>query len=253
MDQDLKGSIVDWMNGRVEAVGFASLDRFDGTPKSHHPSRICKDAETVIVFGKTVPKGVLNSPEYGLHLLHRSYHTVYPFLDELGMDLANWIEAQGYMAVQVPSYAPLVYHGAEPWGILSLKHAAVAAGLGSFGRSEVVLHPTYGSLLRLGAVVTNAKMPADPLITKHPCPSKCRSCQEACPPGAFQNESFQKQTCLAYTIRHGIYPLALRDEAGRKHMEMIINTAGYNYWLKCNECLKVCPKNRMKKSKTKTD
>lgn len=89
-------------------------------------------------------------------------------LDELGMDLANWIEAQGYMAVQVSSYSPLVYRGAEPWGILSLKHAAVAAGLGSVGRSEAVLHPTYGSLLRVGAVVTNAKMLADPLLTKHP-------------------------------------------------------------------------------------
>ncbi len=252
MDEALRSSIVGWLNGRVDAVGFAPIDRFDEAPQGHHPSSICKDAETVIVFGKTVPRGVLNSPDYGLYLLHRSYHTIYPYLDELGLDLANWIEARGYLAVQIPSYAPLVYHGLEPWGILSLKHAAVAAGVGSFGHSDVVYHPVYGSLLRLGAVVTNAKMPASALVQEHPCPSKCRACQEACPAGAFQNGSFQKLTCMAYTIRHGIYPLALRDEVGRKNIETIINTAGYNYWLKCHECLKVCPKNQIKNRRANT-
>lgn len=56
MDKVLKRSIVNWINGRVEAVGFAPADRFDEAPEGHHPSSICKDAKTVIVFGKTVPK-----------------------------------------------------------------------------------------------------------------------------------------------------------------------------------------------------
>ena len=28
-----------------------------------------------------------------------------------------------------------------------------------------------------------------------------------------------------------------------KNIQTIINTAGYNYWLKCDECLKVCQTN----------
>ena len=47
-------------------------------------------------------------------------------------------------------------------------------------------------------------------------------------------------------IKHATYPLALKDEIGRKHIERIINTAGYNYWLACDECLKVCPLNKNK-------
>jgi len=51
---------------------------------------------------------------------------------------------------------------------------------------------------------------------------------------------------MSYTIRHAIYPLALRDEAGQRNIETVINTAGYNYWLKCDECIKACPNERPK-------
>ena len=37
--------------------------------------------------------------------------------------------------------------------------------------------------------------------------------------------------------------LALKDEQVLKHIERVINTAGNDYWLACDECLKVCPIN----------
>jgi epoxyqueuosine reductase len=239
-------SIIDHLGKRVSAIGFASVDRFVDAPEKHHPNNACKAAQTVIVFGITVPQGMLRSPDYNLYFLHRTYHTVYAYLDELGLDLCNFIEAQGsYLAVPIPSFAPLVYHGLEPWGIISLKHAAVQAGLGAFGRSGLLYHPEYGSLLRLGAVVTSMKLPADPLIESDPCPHKCNSCHEACPCGAFDADGrFNKLTCLGYIAKHAIYPIALKDELGLKNIERVINTAGYNYWLECDECLRVCPINR---------
>ncbi|MFH1953643.1 MAG: 4Fe-4S double cluster binding domain-containing protein [Pseudomonadota bacterium] len=244
MDETLKTKIFSWLEGRVDAAGFAPVERFHEAPAGHHPTLVCKDAATVIVFGRRVPKGVLNSPEYGLYLLHRSYHTLYPYLDEVAMDLANRVEAQGYLAVQVPSFAPVVYHGEVPWGLLSLKHAAVFAGLGALGRNGLFFHTEHGSLLRLAAVITNAKIPGDPVIDAS-CPRECNACQEACPAGAFQNGVFNKAVCLAYSIRHAIYPLALRDARGRKNIETIFNTAGYNAWIRCHDCQKACPNNQM--------
>jgi len=244
LDEVLKSEVSGWLKGRADVLGFAPVERFHEAPAGHHPSAICKDAATVIVFGRRVPKGVLNSPEYGLYLLHRSYHTLYPYLDELAMDLANRLEDNGFLAVQVPSYAPVVYHGQEPWGILSLKHAAVLSGLGAFGLNGLFFHPKYGSLLRLAAVITNAKMPGDPVIAETGCPSECRVCHEACPAGAFEDGIFNKNICMAHSIRHAIYPLALKDERGRRNIETIFNTAGYNAWMKCHECQKACPNNR---------
>jgi epoxyqueuosine reductase len=248
MGNDLKEAIIELLGKKVDAIGFAPVDRFTDAPDKHHPSSICKDAQTVIVFGKVMPKGMLKSPDYNLFFLQRCYHTVYDDLNGSGLDLARWIESQGdYLAVPIPTFAPLVFHGPEPWGILSLKHAAVKAGLGAFGRSGQMYHPEYGSLLRLGAVVTSAQLPGDPTIDGDPCPPGCEACSNACLANAFQDGSFQKLLCLAHTIKHAIYPIALRSEEGRKQIQMVINTAGYNYWIDCDVCLKVCPLNQKKK------
>jgi epoxyqueuosine reductase len=246
---DLKNAILDWADGKVDAIGFAPVDRFADAPEGHHPSRICKDARTVIVFGNAVPRGMLHSPDYSLYMLHRTYHSVYERLNELGLMLSNWIEAQGdCLAVPIPSFAPLVYQGLEPWGVLSLKHAAVKAGLGAFGRNGLMHNPRYGTLLRPGAVVTSAALPGDPIIDQDPCPEKCDACFKACPSGALDKSGpFKKMDCLAYLVKHAIYPLALKTEAGLRNIERVVNTAGYNYWLTCNECLRVCPSNHLKK------
>jgi epoxyqueuosine reductase len=251
MNEQLKSNIKEYMAPFVTEIGFAPVDRFTQSPDKHHPSRICKDAETVIVFGIVVPRGMLHSPDYRLYFLHRTYHSVYMHLDELALKLCNFIESQeNYLAVPIPTFAPLVYEEFMPWGVLSLKHAAVNAGLGAFGKSGLMYHPKHGSLLRLGAVVTSASLPVDPMIEKDPCPKKCKACQEVCPSGAFDSDgNFKKDVCLAYSTKHAIYPIALRDEKGLKHIERIINTAGYNYWLTCNECLRVCPLNRISSKK----
>jgi epoxyqueuosine reductase QueG len=135
----------------------------------------------------------------------------------------------------------------EPWGLLSLKHACVRASLGAFGKNGLLHNPKYGTLLRPGAVVTNVEIPGDPMIEDDPCPEKCDACFKACPSGALQTDgSFKKMDCLGYLVKHAIYPLALKTEKGLQQIERVINTAGYNYWLTCNECLRVCPSNLRK-------
>ncbi|MFW6335174.1 MAG: 4Fe-4S double cluster binding domain-containing protein [Desulfosalsimonas sp.] len=245
MEESLKADIKNFMTVRVPAAGFSSADSFSRAPENHRPERICKEAQTVIVFGIPIPRGVLFSPDYALYGMHRTYHTVYRQLDQTAVELCNFIESSGpYHAMPVPSYAPMVFHGAEPWGILSLKHAAVNAGLGAFGKSGQVYHPEYGSLLRLGAVVTSASIQGDPVIEKHPCPEGCRACIKNCPAGAFdESGAFNKMVCLPYSVKHAIYPLALKGTDALKHLERVVNTAGHDYWLACGECLRLCPKN----------
>lgn len=247
MDAALKKALIHRLETNVTLVGFAPVDRFDDAPEKHHPADLCKEARTVVVFAVTVPNGVFSSPAYGFHAMHRSYHTIYRRLDELSVDVCNFIESQGtsYRAVPVPSYAPMVFEGMEPWGIVSLKHAAVRAGLGAFGRSGQVFHPSYGSRLRFGAVVTSAELPGDPMMDADPCPPECSACMKACPAKAFDDRGgFKKLVCLGHTIKHAIYPIAFKDEAGLRNIERVINTAGYDYWIACNTCIRACPNNR---------
>lgn len=247
MRKNLKKAIGDFLQPQVTAWGVASVDGFADAPEEHRPARICRNAATVIVFGLSVPRGMLYSPDYSLYALHRTYHSAYMKVDEVALALCNYIEARGkYLAVPIPSYAPMTFHQFEPWGILSLKHAAVLAGLGSFGRSGQVYHPQYGSLIRLSAVITDAVVDADPIQTTDPCPPNCKACVKVCPSKAFDSEGkFNKMNCLGYAIKHAIYPLALGSEEGLRKIERVINTAGHNYWIDCNECLKVCPLNKI--------
>ena len=246
---NFKQEVIRHMGSRVTVMGFAPVERFGDAPEKHHPEDVCKGARTVVVFGITIPRGVVTSPSYNLHTLHRSYHTLYRHLDDLSLDLCSFIESKSDgRAVPVPSYAPMVFHGIEPWGIISLKHAAVRAGLGSFGRSGQMYHPLYGALLRLGAVVTSEEMPGDPVREEDPCPKGCTTCMKACPAGALDGSgNFRKLICMGHTIKHAIYPLALKDEKGMQNIERVINTAGYEYWIACNECLRLCPNNRKKR------
>lgn len=246
MDGSLKAAVKDYLNEKATVVGFAPLDRFEDAPDAHHPRNLCKDAHTVIVFGITMPRGVADAPSCNLHFLHRSYHTLYRRLDQLAVYLCNFVENQGtYRATPIPSYAPMIFHEMEPWGVLSLKHAAVKAGLGAFGRSGQVYHPQLGGFLRLSAVVTSAELEGDTMNESDPCPPKCRACMQVCPSKAFDEDGqFNKMVCLPYSVKHAIYPLALKDEIGLKNIERVINTAGHDYWLACMECIKACPLNR---------
>lgn len=240
----LKDTLSGWLSGRVDAHGYAPVERFGEAPEDHHPGAICKDASTVIVYAKAIPRAVLTSPSYDLHLLQRTYHTAYQLLDQIGLELANLIESEGYSAVGLPAYAPMIFHGLEPWGLISLKHAAHLAGLGSFGRNEIIHNPKFGSMLRFAGVITNAPLPGDAILEEEACPPKCNACIEACPCGALESGSFRKIVCMGYSIKHGLYRPLLSDDYGLQNIEMIINTSGYNYWIACDECTKVCPNNR---------
>ncbi len=98
-------------------------------------------------------------------------------------------------------------------------------------------------------MVTNAELPGDPILEEDPCPENCDACFKVCPSGALDRDGpFRKMDCLGHLVKHAIYPLALKTEKGIKQIERVINTAGYNYWLTCNECLRGCPSNRPGKS-----
>jgi hypothetical protein len=112
---EIKQEIKRWIEERVETVGFAPVARFGEAPEEHHPERMLRGAKTVIAYGRLIPRGVMCSPGYGKYFLHRSYHSVYPYLDELGYSLSNYLERKtGKLAVQAPSYLPMVFHGMEP-------------------------------------------------------------------------------------------------------------------------------------------
>lgn len=93
------------------------------------------------------------------------------------------------------------YLYASTW---SERHAAYAAGLGTFGLSDGLITPR-GKAMRTGSVVANIKIDPTPRpYTDHHAyclfyaKGTCSKCMERCPIGAITEEGHDKRTCRLY-------------------------------------------------------
>ncbi|MGF6376902.1 epoxyqueuosine reductase QueG [Clostridiales Family XIII bacterium PM5-7] len=108
----------------------------------------------------------------------------------------------------------------EGRGILSLKHAAVQAGLGIMGRSTIFINRDYGNMVYLGAILINEKLESDPLVEDFACPSGCNICRDNCPNHAISDVGVNQKLCRECSFFH----------AGR----------GWDLY-NCNVCRRLCP------------
>lgn len=71
---------------------------------------------------------------------------------------------------------------------ISFRHAAVAAGLATFGANNLALHPAFGPRVRYNVVVTDCELDEyDAPLSEPVClyDRGCRVCQATCPHGIF--------------------------------------------------------------------
>jgi len=90
---------------------------------------------------------------------------------------------------------------------LNLKQQAVAAGLGSWGKSTMLLHPRFGPWLRLMSVrvvgsILSATGPGKDNHSENPLCRDCTACIDACPLGILEPYYLRdSNSCLAHTSR----------------------------------------------------
>lgn len=171
-------------NEGADLVGVASIKRFSNAPLGHKPQDILPKAKSVIVLAMQYLNGSIEPAKIG--------STIYPYqasghiwlnhqLTTLAYKVARFLERKGFLATPIPANWPRYWE--EPKGIiadLSHKHAAVAAGLGEFGWSGLVLTPQFGPRQRFISIITNAPIEEDPIYNEKIC-TKCFKCVEVCP------------------------------------------------------------------------
>ena len=176
----------------MDMCGVASIDRFAGSPKGRHPQETLPGCKSVVVVGVGLLDGIVQANfrtfEDGREDLKGLYGTYgYAMLPNFELTYACYAVAK-VIERQLGEVATPCSTGPMTNGIqISIRHAAVAAGLGEFGWMGIVLSPEFGPRNRFGVVLTTAEIEPDPMIdTGTLCdPTKCTICTDCCPTKAI--------------------------------------------------------------------
>ncbi len=205
----------------ADLCGIAGIERFETAPSGFHPCDIYKDCKSVIVFAKRIPRG-LASVNPRIIYNNMTDKTLFE-LDRLSYMGSIKVENLGGNAVPIPSDAPYDYWDSESLegrGVLSMRHAAVLAGIGSMGKNTLVINRQYGNMINIGAILTDLELRSDPLVPEI-CIPNCRLCLDNCPPQALDGQTVNQKLCRQYTNTS--------------------NSRGFSV-CNCNRCRMVCPR-----------
>jgi len=208
------------LNLGADLCGIANIDRFADTPDGFHPLDIYKECKSVIVFAKRLPKGLayVNPRIVYNHANNLSKNEV----DRITYEASILIEQLDCVVVPLPCDGPYEYwekDNLKGKGLLSMRHAAVRAGLGSLGKNTLLINKLYGNFLTLGAVLTDLDLKSDPL-SEELCIENCRLCLDNCPVKALDGKIAIQRLCRPHAYA--------------------TNDRGFEV-VNCNKCRTVCP------------
>ncbi|MDG1407917.1 MAG: reductive dehalogenase domain-containing protein [Octadecabacter sp.] len=176
----------------------------------------------VIVMGHEMDKGLVDT--YPSALAGAATGREYSHEAAIVMQLAAYIRNLGYQAIASMNDTALVV----PY--------AIKAGLGEYGRNQMVLTPQFGPRVRFSKIFTDMPLDVDVVrelgLTKY-C-HNCLICAEACPPKALPKGEPKAGSDSPSTLK-GVKKWSANCEAC------------FGYWAKlktdCAICMRVCPFN----------
>ncbi|UFS70834.1 hypothetical protein LPW11_01295 [Geomonas sp. RF6] len=237
----------------IEEVGFASSEDYR-SPRSPELESLFPGVRSIVVLAFPELSSCQSpSPQMAmgarLDLMEFSRSACYR--------IARFVENHlGAPAMTVPISYPMDFSRREKMAVaeVSLRHAAVAAGLGTFGRHNLVVHPRFGTRVLFAAVLTALDIPSDPPQEKNPCTS-CGLCVRGCPAGALEEEGKTDVVkCLGKSQPHGMrasvgFWSRFGDASPEEQKGMLQSpeyfsmyhaaSMGYQYF--CFNCLAACP------------
>lgn len=237
----------------VDDVGFAAAADYN-SPRSPKIETISPDIESIIVLAYKELSSCA-SPDKDIAMSGRQ--GLYDFARTANYRVARYLESQCHAKTfTVPGAGPfaMLKETGGAVGQVSLRHAAKAAGLGVFGRHNLIIHPRFGSRIFFSAVLSDLALPSDPPFLDELC-NDCNLCVEECPAGALDEEEKTIvgkcfKTCQPYGLGSNIAfwkkVLAASPEEQKGMMSSVDYwrlyqsiLVGNQYY--CFNCLAICP------------
>ncbi len=204
----------------ADLCGIASMDRFADAPSGYHPLDILPTCKSVISFGCRFPVGTLLCKSDIPYT--RARNSITPKMDAIALDFCIEMEKYQVICVPIPTNENQWDNNTGRWrSIVSQKHAAQAAGLGTIGRHSLLITPEFGSMVWLGMVLCEQELEPDEI--KEPVCDHCNLCVDVCPVNALENPELKQQTCWEY---------AFGDDEEKR-----------TWRITCHKCRDICPYN----------
>ncbi|OGS19751.1 MAG: hypothetical protein A2219_04760 [Elusimicrobia bacterium RIFOXYA2_FULL_50_26] len=119
------------------------------------------------------------------------YQRVNILLDQTALKLCGLIHSKGYNALPVP--ASQVIDWERQLGTVSHREVARLAGLGWYGRNNLLVNARFGSQVRYATILTDMPLACD-APTDESC-GTCRACLSSCPANAIGDNEFKLALC----------------------------------------------------------
>jgi len=204
----------------ADLCGVASIDRFNDAPEGFHPCDVLPQCKSVVVIAKAFPAGTILCKTPVPYTITRNMLS--DMLDKLSVQFCIEMERHCIVAIPTGTISHVQYDVRTDRfrSIVSAKHCAVLAGLGRIGKNSLVITPEYGNMVWLSAILIDAQLEPDKLLTGDPCPVDCSLCIDNCPVGALGNPEINQKACLSHAFHF--------DKVG----ELTIQ---------CHKCRTTCP------------
>ncbi|MFC1974842.1 epoxyqueuosine reductase [Chloroflexota bacterium] len=205
----------------ADLCGIASVDRFEEAPPGFHPHDVLSECQSVIVLASKFLTSTLYARSTIPYTDVRNEMT--RKMDRMAIDLSYKLESKNVLAIPINAIGPTEWDATtnKSRGIISLKHAAVLAGLGKIGKNTLLINNKYGNMIWLSAILTSRELEADPIASYEGCIPNCKICLEVCPVSALDSVSMDQKKCWEYAF-------------GPHN--------GGEWRIKCFTCRKVCPR-----------
>lgn len=237
----------------ADDVGFASARDYRSA-RSPDPEAIFPGIRSLIVVAY---KELSSCESPDMFIAQNGRYDLMEFSRVCNYRLGRFLERKhGARVMTVPASYPMAMTGETKGtiGQVSLRHAAVAAGLGSFGRHNLVIHSRFGSRVLFTAVLSDLDLPSDPPVAESPC-DDCGRCVAGCPAGALDevgrtnvgkclrtSQPYGLPAAIGFWSRHADVSAEERKQMFKDDFFWKLYQAGHigpQYF--CFGCMAVCP------------
>lgn len=203
----------------ADLCGIADADSLDDSPEGFCPKDVLPTCKSVIVFANRFLAGTLLCNTTVPYTVVRNILS--DRMDKMAVLFCTDLERKGIIAVPTGTIGPTEYdENTDRYrNIVSAKHCAQAAGLGTIGKNTLLITPEFGNMVWLSVVLTEIELEADEPIRNNICDG-CNLCVEACPVGAVGEPEMNQLACSKYAF----------------------GSEGKGNWkIKCHKCRDACP------------